>query len=66
MKKPSNASTIGGMRTMNHSFHSAQRSQHYHKNTIEPNNVRLGDMKMTRLENQPQSNEDMDEKGHRL
>jgi hypothetical protein len=65
-QQPSGASSRRGMVVRDHSFHSAQRSQHYHKNVVEPNAVRFGDTKMSRLENQPQSNEDETEKGHRL
>jgi len=64
-KRPSGSSSIRGMEAMDHSFHSAQRSQHYHKNVV-GTEVRPSAMKMTKAEHQPQHNEDMSEKGHKL
>jgi len=64
-KKPGGTSSRRGMETMNHSVHSAQRSQHYHKAVV-ASEVRPSAMKMTKAEHRPQSNEDMAEKGHKL
>lgn len=49
-----------------HSSHSSKRSEHYHKNTVEPNFVRHESTMATRLNNKPQSQEDATEKGHKL
>jgi hypothetical protein len=48
-----------------HSAFTAERSKNYHKAVI-GTEVRHSAMKMTKAEHTPQSNEDMDEKGHRL
>jgi len=75
--RPSNSST--GMANTNtqtgpswteqpepHSGHAAERSEHYHKNTVAASYTRPSSTKMTRAEHQLNNNEDMDEKGHKL
>jgi len=50
---------------LSHSSASAERSAKYHKSTIMPNAVRhssLGSMKTTRLEQNPQSEQDVEER----
>ena len=48
-----------------HSAFNGERSKNYHKTTI-GTEVRHSSMKMTKSQHSPQSNQDMDEKGHRL
>ena len=44
-----------------HSAHSDSKSKHYHSNTIEPNAVRPSHTMATKLDNKPQSMEDVSE-----
>lgn len=56
--------SAGGRDTPHHSEHSAQRSEHYHSNIVEPNKVKMTSTKSTRLEQQKMSSEDDILTGH--
>jgi hypothetical protein len=49
-----------------HSGHSKARSAAYHSKNVEPNFKRHESTMMSKLDNKPQSLEDVEEKGHKL
>jgi hypothetical protein len=59
---PDRDSSVG---PQSHSAFTDQRSKDYHK-MIRGTEIKRTAMKMTKAEHQPQHNEDMAEKGHRL